>query len=937
MQKVSAAYQRQGKTEECYRTCQSCLMDKKSVNFDEGDPPMGNKTAGEPVRLTAAAISDAHANSVRKMSQVIPSNGKGPPKAPKPSPPPKPARPALQTFPQLSTSVQPSSPQPCLKTASPIQRPPRLDLKSNALDEKSVMMPLPQVPIHATAKSDTMDENVKQAGVEYSRSPQQSYNMAKGTDTSEGTDERKQSYDRLPRSEGNSTTNCGKKPFSPSPASCHNDSQQLHKKKSGPTDTLKNIESSTKFPPESSENKNAGKVQSNLSGTSSTHVPIASQLFREKVEAMNKKTSAPTPIPIPVSHPKKLPVQDVPLPYTPECNIVFGIPDEVKAFTKENPLHDTSSSQPMSVIRAGSPLKSIIPASSSHHHQQSTHITATIETSSSTSSRGGSVGGGVSTGGGVPVRADKALQLQHSSIRMPPSPSHSPKASPSPSHSLSKIMPSPNTSTVRASPIDKSSSASSLVTTPERLPSTPHASSDIKDQYTQRSKITTQSNSKVDNSVKKISSLHINDYITTQAKPPSSHLNVKTTNYTETKNDMDSGSMESVSSRTTIESKVSTSTVTYEHECDVDDDDENQDDDLSAIEKFAKNKTQQLRQKRPERFCEKDVRKKMEEDGVPPDVMFEFLKTLGTATDPDSGQIHRNIPAVKPGQIRQSSAPSLTQVPHPKEMQKETESFIPPPPMTPPQSPKGLDTSSSKYAAYDKMRAMRIPDGAVRQKMVTDGISHREIDAYFNGDGKNKVEVEVQHRVSPPPPPPPPPPHMMPPPSAAIPVGKGAGVGVGAGTGVGAGGGGGGGGKIMSTTPPPPSDGRGAVRSTPDQSPSRGSEGIIAPSGISDSARDLLIQLPAKECTAPVQTERTPINPASTVFASIRSGVKLINISTEVDFESARKPTPPLTKKPSSMHDILISALSSRRLCSNMENLKTVSSDASDNEFDPFE
>ena len=37
------------------------------------------------------------------------------------------------------------------------------------------------------------------------------------------------------------------------------------------------------------------------------------------------------------------------------------------------------------------------------------------------------------------------------------------------------------------------------------------------------------------------------------------------------------------------------------------------------------------------------------------------------------------------------------------------------------------------------------------------------------------------------------------------------------------------------------------------------------------------------------------------------------------------------------MHDILLSALSSRRLCSNMENLKTVSSDASDNEFDPFE
>lgn len=908
-------------------------MDNKTVNFDEGDPRMGGKTAGEPVRLTAAAISDAHANSVRKMSQVIPSNGKGPPKAPKPSPPPKPARPA----PQPSTTVQPSYPQPSLKSASPIQRPPRLDLKSNALDEKSVMMPPPHIPTHATTKSDNMDRNVKQAGAEYSRSPQQSYEKIRGMDSSEATDERKQSYDRLPRSEVNSPTKCGNKPFSPGPASRHNESQQHHKNISDPTDTVKKMESSTKFPPESSENKNAGKEQSNLSGTSSTHVPIASQLFREKVEAMNKRTSAPIPTPIPISHSKKLPVQDIPESYTPECNIVFGIPDEVKAFTKENSLHDTLSSQPMSVIRAGSPLKSIIPASSNHHHQQSTHMTASIETSSSTPSRGGSVGGGVSTAGGVPVRADTALPLQHSSIHVPPSPSHSPKASASPSHATSKIKPSPNTSTNRTSPIGKSSSASSLLTGPERLPSTPHTSSDIKDQHAQGSKITTQSHSKVDNSVNKVSSLHINDYMTTQAKPPSSHLNVKTTNYTETKNDMDSGSMESVSSRTTIESKVSTSTVTYEYECDVDDDDENQDDDISAIQAYTKNKTHQSRQKRPERFCEKDVRKKMEEDGVPPDVMFEFLKTLGTATDPDSGQIHSDIPAIKPGQIRQTSAPSLTQVPHPKDMQKEKQSFIPPPPMTPPQSPKGRDTSSSKYAAYNKMRAMRIPDGAVRQKMVTDGIAHREIDTYFNGDGENKVQAEVQHRVSPPPPPPPPPPHTMPP-STATPVGKAAGAGAGtAAAGVGAGGGG----KIMSTTPPPPSDGRGSSRTTPDQSPSKGSEGIIhsiAPSGNSEFPRDLVNQLPVKECTTHVRKEREPINPASSVFASIRSGVTLKNISsTEVEFESVRKPTPPLTKKPSSMHDILISALSSRRLCSNMENLKTVSSDASDNEFDPFE
>lgn len=904
-------------------------MDKKTVNFDEGDPHMGGKSAGEPVRLTAAAISDAHANSVRKMSQVIPSNGKPPPKAPKPSPPPKPARPALQTSPQPSATVQPSSPQPSLKTASPIQRPPRLDLKSNALDEKSVVMSPPHIPKHATTKSDSMYRNVKQAGVEYAWSPQESHDRVKGMDLSEATDERKQFYDRLPHSEGYSPRNSGKITSSPSPASCFNGSKQHQRKISDLPDTYKKVESYTKFSSESSDNKVAGKVQSNLSGTSSTHVPIASQLFREKVEAMNKKTSAPAPAPIPIHSPKKSPVQDVAQSFTPECSIVFGIPDEVKSFKKENPLHDTLSNKPMSVIRAGSPLKSVIPASSNHLHQQSTQTT--IETSTSTSSRGGSVGGTLSAGVGVPVSADTALQLQHRSTEVPPSPSLSRKASPSPSHSMNKTKPSPSPITVRAPPMNKSSSSSSLLTSPERLSSTSHTSSDLKDQHTQGSKITTKSNSKVDNSLKKVSSLHINDYITNQAKPPSSHLNFNTTNYTEMKNDVDSGSMESVSSRTTVESKVSTSTVTYEYECDVDDDNENQDDDASAIENLTKNKTRQTRQKHPERFCEKDVRKKMEEDGVPHDVMFEFLKTFGTASsDTDSGHTHRDIPAVKTDQIRQSSAPSLTQVPHPKEMKKEKESFIPPPPMTPPQSPKGRDTSSNNYAAYNKMRAMRIPDGAVRQKMVTDGISHRDIDAYFSNDGEKKIGAEVQHRVSPPPPPPPPPPYMVPPPSTSTSAGGGGGTGEG-----------GGGRRILSTTPPPPSDGRRAVRSTPAQSPSRGSEGIIHPmaqSGTSDSARDLVNLLPAKECTAPAQNDRAPINPASSVFASIRSGVTLKNTSsTEVEFESVRKPRPPLTKKPSSMHDILISALSSRRLCSNMENLNTVSSDASDNEFDPFE
>ena len=958
IQKVSAANQRQGMTEESYRTCQSCLMNsRKPERLDLEEPRVGDKVSvsSEPIRLTAAAISDAHANSVKKISQIIPSNGKPPPKAPKPFPPPKPMKP---------------SPQPSLQVESLIHSPPRDDVKDTVSNMKSVIPP-PHVPAYVTTKSEDVCRKMKQGNIDNLKSPLESFDRIKGMEISEAENERKQSYDCSPRSIEHSPTNTAKKVHCPA-ASSSNKSQRHSKGAFDCSDLHKKTESSTEFQSELYDNKIAVKEHSILTGANSSHVPIASQLFREKVEAMNKKSTSPLPTPIPVACqpfiekveamnkkstsppptplptptpictptptptpiampinvPAKQPVQDVPHSHSSECNIVFGIPDEVQPFNSDDSLQGSSSNQSMSLIRAGSPLKSVIPTSSSHYYQKVGHTKTATETSSTFNrSVSGGSGVSVSTAGSVPVRADTIIPIKCGSNDVSTSQSHSPRATPSTLHSINKMKPISSSLAINGPPMNKSSSASSLLKGPEKQSSASCTTSGLKNHNPKVSKVTSQynSNSKIDDSVDKVSSVRVNDYITSEAKSPSSNL--KTSSYSEKKNDTDSGSMESTSSHTTVESKISTTTVTYEYECDINDNDNQEDEYSSAIQDNQKNKLQQLKQKRPERFCEKDVRKKMEEDGVPPDVMFEFLKTIGTPCDSESNIVHSDTSAGRPGQIRQNSAPNLTQVPHPRGTKKEIESFIPPPPLSLPQSPKVHDTFLSKYVAYNKMRAMRIPDGAVRQKMVTDGISVKEINDYFNDDVAKNYGAEVQRKITPPPPPPPPPPpHMMLPPPAPAPIVIGVELG-----------------KNLSTNTLPQLDGRLTVKiPTSGKAPSRDADDIInfkLPSGIPVLGHDLINPSNAKECTSPVQNESIPVNPATSVFASIRSGVTLKAVSSsQIEFESMRKPTPPLTKKPASMHDMLISALSSRRLCSNMEITKTTSNDdASDNEFDLFE
>ena len=961
IQKVSAANQRLGTTEESYRTCQSCLMNsRKPARLDLGESRVGDKVSvsSEPIRLTAAAISDAHANSVKKMSQIIPSNGKPPPKAPKPSvPPPKPMKP---------------SPQPSLQVESLVQPPPRDDVKDTISNMKSVIPP-PHVPTHVTTKSDDVYRNNERGNFDHLKSPLDPFDRVKGMETSEAEIERKQFYDRSPRSAEHSLTNTTKKIHCP--AASFNESKRHSKGAFDFSDSHKKTESSTKFPSELYDNKIAVKEHSILTGANSSHVPIASQLFREKVEAINKKSTSPpptptpilipvasqsyiekveavnkkstsprptptpiatptplvtptptrTPLAMPINIPTKQPVQDFPQSHSSECNIVFGIPDEVQPFNRDNFSQGSLSNQSMSVIRAGSPLKSVIPTSSSHHYQKVCHTKTATETSSTFNRNvSGCSGAGVSAAGSVPVRVDATIPIKCGSNEVSPSQSHSTRSTPSSSHLMNKTKPISSSLTIKGPSMNKSSSASSLLKGPEKQSSAPCTISDIKNHNPKASKVISQSNlnSKIDNSVNKVSSVRVNDYITSQAKSPSSNL--KTSSCSAMKNDTDSGSMESTSSHTTVESKISTTTVTYEYECDIDDNDNREDEFSSAIQDNQKNKLQQLKQKRPERFCEKDVRKKMEEDGVPPDLMFEFLKNIGTPSASERNVGHCDTPAGRPGQIRQNSAPNLTQVPHPKGTKKEIESFIPPPPVSLPQSPKVHDAYLSKYAAYNKMRAMRIPDGAVRQKMVTDGISVKEINAYFNDDVAKNDSAEVQRKISPPPPPPPPPLMMLPLPAPTSIVMLG-GIG-----------------KNLSTNVLPQLDGRATVKiPPPDKSPSRDADNVIKfklPSEITVLGHDLLNSSHAKECTAPVQNESIPVNPATSVFASIRSGVTLKAISSsQIEFESMRKPTPPLTKKPASMHDMLISALSSRRLRSNMEIMKTTSNDASDNEFDLFE
>ena len=55
---------------------------------------------------------------------------------------------------------------------------------------------------------------------------------------------------------------------------------------------------------------------------------------------------------------------------------------------------------------------------------------------------------------------------------------------------------------------------------------------------------------------------------------------------------------------------------------------------------------------------------------------------------------------------------------------------VAPPP--PPQTASSV-VENVKFATYDKMKKMNLPEGAIRQKMSSDGLSSADVDAFFSG------------------------------------------------------------------------------------------------------------------------------------------------------------------------------------------------------------
>jgi Subunit CCDC53 of WASH complex len=420
------------------------------------------------------------------------------------------------------------------------------------------------------------------------------------------------------------------------------------------------------------------------------------------------------------------------------------------------------------------------------------------------------------------------------------------------------------------------------------------------------------------------SSCQVSDIKSSQPRPPSSSLSYSSSSVI--KKDVDSGSMESASSKTTIESKVSTSTVTYQYEYDVEEDDE----EPPGPPGHSPNNSTSSTQKMPKGFNEKDVRRKMEADGVSPDVIEEFLRHIGVqcgsvtgaaAGAGGSGGHSREDSMMK----HTSPTRSSTAFPMSGKVQ------VLPPPMAPPlQSDMG---GVSVYATYNKMMSMRVPEGAVRQKMVTDGFSQSDIEEYFaavrRGDGSEHKQVTP--RSSPPPPPPPPPA-----PGAPQSVPK------------------------NNSPPVPPGGAYQSKQSGPDlhdkstnitkenndnnMKSKGGSTGGMFSSfrGLGSKHTQEVPEKPRNEKSnnpvERIESEKEKVAPVSSMFASIRSGVALKKASAsapETGKDDQRRVQSVPAKTPTSMHGMLLIALESRRMNSNMEKAETCSSVASPAEFDP--
>lgn len=747
------------------------------------------------------------------------------------------------------------------------------------------------------------------------RSIQEMHVKMRGTGTFEGVGERKQSE---------------------SGQYSHNGGGQIHGKRAPVPSTFPSPSNSSAGSPTRMAAQQKASVPAATStpvlrpgtpaASGSQHITVASQIFREKLEALNSKSIVPPP--------RARSVPDPPQSYSGP--IVFGIPDEAEPFIFENPLQNSQSrnispsqcnlsNTVAAAVAAPPPPPQPLPLPVSTVRQippppAPAHVPVTF-----------------------PVKASSAPVPPP--IVVPPPPTVDPTTLPRWGSNAQALSPTPSPKRPLSNGFaDRISQFNSANTSPASTKlSTPSKISPVRQKVVE--KVPTPENNKSalcvqetrlvnpcvtenlvahsapskqavvketkETNVHMKSSCQVSDTKSSQPRPPTSSLNYSTSSVV--KKDVDSGSMESASSRTTIESKVSTSTVTYQYEYDVDDDDDEEP--PGPPDHSPKNSSSSI-QKMPKGFNEKDVRRKMEADGVSPDVIEEFLRHISVqcATSAGAG-----------ASMSRHTSPDRSSTAFPISGKVE----VLPPPMTPPCQP---DTGGvSVYATYSKMLSMRIPEGAVRQKMITDGFSPSDVEEYFaavrRGDGSEHKRVTP--RSSPPPPPPPPPAPGAPPsnPKGTLPTAPPGGT------------------AVLKQRGPDPSDqstNRTKENNEKNKKSTGGSTGGLFNSFRGLGSKNTQEELGKVKNEKPkilvkeIESGDEKVAPVSSMFASIRSGVALKKASTpESGRDDQKRVQSMAAKNPTSMHEMLLIALESRRTNSNMEKAETCSSVASPAEFDP--
>ena len=622
----------------------------------------------------------------------------------------------------------------------------------------------------------------------------------------------------------------------------------------------------------------------NIESGSTPHVRCASALFIEKMDALNSKTRKP------LSWPEA--VRDNHAKPNHKITELKKTMDPESTSSQNSPSRSFSLSQS---VPAASPGQW---QSNSNPHSSSIPLTS-VPSISSKQPSSTSVTQAVSEYQSLPNTVGERISLYDLSSTGPVG-WNSTKT-----ESLNKTYPP----TFRSSEnCDESDDA--LVHSPPRRSASPFTRADPKVSSHQSPKASASASSNV-NEVKSTTSsrkstCEIVDSVSLKSRAPASTL--RTSSLSEVKKNIEPGTKESLSNRTTVESSSSTTTVTYTYEYDVD-----TDEDVDPTCSRSKKSKRKDKPKNSSNFSEKDVRAKMEEDGVSQEDIEDFLKQLMTARRPQKRD-QANSSTLYPTSATDTSPGSFPVNANVVEMPEQRESRV--------------AADSGVYSTYDKMRSMKVPDGAVLQKMSRDGLTESEINAYFGGIGNESGSSLHHNSVHIPPPPPPPPPPPAPanhgPPIEirysyeSVPL-KGrqtpalsSNIS----------------GKEASSKRKESNDGRTASPardglSSMRQNKSRNAE---AKSGESKAAISTTVK------PAEVEVAKKKENPVSRLFASIRSGVALKPKGSK---ECDNTMTSPPKKNPISLHGMLANALESRRQSSNLEKSENCPSVESVVDFDP--